>query len=76
MLEGKGYQKFGDLLMHKLFQDVEDRAVEDLKLDRSLFDWYVNGLDTHLYYNKQEVLTWERLEDIACLIENTNETND
>lgn len=67
LLEGKKFQKFGDLLLKYLFLQVADRAVEELKLDRGKFDWFTNGSDTHLYYSKVAIYRWEDLEHIASL---------
>lgn len=67
LLEGTDFHKFGDLLLEHLFSQVADRAVEELKLDRGLFDWFINGNDTHLYYSKVAIYRWEDFEHICSL---------
>ena len=48
-----------------LFDKVKYKAVEELGLNEESFDYFINGsLDTHLYYNNQEIYDWEDLEEI------------
>lgn len=38
------------------------KATEELGLDEDKFDYYINSLDTHLYYEDEEVYSWDELE--------------
>lgn len=41
------------------------KASEELGLEEDKFDYYINSLDTHLYYDGEEVYSWEELEALA-----------
>ena len=41
------------------------KATDELGLDETKFDYYINSQDTHLYYDDNEVYSWEELEALA-----------
>ena len=61
------YKTFGDRLIAGLYMQVIEDAVKDFELDEDKFDYFVNGRDSYLYYDKQEIYRYKDLEDIALL---------
>lgn len=61
------YKTFGDRLIAELYNQVIEDAVKDFGLDEDKFDYYANGRDSHLYYDKQEIYRYKDLENIAEL---------
>ena len=41
------------------------KATDELGLDEDKFDYYINAIDTHLYYDGEEVYSWDELEALA-----------
>lgn len=61
-----GGMNFGDIFAAMLFDEVINNAVYNLNLDRDKFTYYCNGsLDTTLYYDGEQVDSWDRLVEIA-----------
>ena len=59
-------QDLSNTITSTLFDKIIDKAVEELGLNEESFDYFVNGsLDTHLYYDGEEVNDWEDLEETA-----------
>lgn len=59
-------QDLSNAITSILFDKIIDKAVEELGLNEELFDTFINGsLDTHLYYDDEEVYDWEDLEETA-----------
>lgn len=59
------YDKVGNALIVDLYAKIIENAVKKLGLKIREFDYYVNGGDSHLYYNKQTVNCWGDLEYIS-----------
>lgn len=52
-----------DIISKDLFDKVIQKAIKEKEADREKFDMWINGLDTHLYYNGSNVSNWEELEE-------------
>lgn len=59
------YNQFGDALISYLFEQIIEDSVQDFDLDRSKFDYFSNGADSHLYYDKQPIYGWGDLQYIS-----------
>ena len=66
------YTGFGDCLISDLYQQVIDYWVEQ-GLDEEKFDYYTNGDDSHLYYDKVQVFSDNDLQEILDKLEEENE---
>lgn len=57
---------FGNAFAAHLYEEVINKAVDELALDRDKFDYNCNGsLDTALYYDGEAVDSWDGLVEIA-----------
>ena len=66
------YTGFGNCLISDLYQQVIDYWVEQ-GLDKEKFDYYTNGDDSHLYYDKEQVFSNNDLQEILDNLENEEE---
>jgi len=59
-------KNFGNAFAAHLYEQIINKAVDELSLDRDKFDYYCNGsLDTTLCYNGEQVDSWDELVEIA-----------
>lgn len=65
------YRSFGNILISDLYAQVVSEWAE--QLDEEKFDWYVNGDDSHLYYDGEEVWSCDDLQEILDKLEEENE---
>lgn len=58
-----------NFILEEICLDTINRACDELGLEEEKFDYYINALDTHLYYgeegNMSKMYSWEDLENIA-----------
>lgn len=54
-----------NLILDATFREVVDRAVSELGVDESDMDYYVNALDSNIYYKHEEVNSWEELVEMV-----------
>lgn len=57
------YEGFGDYLIGNLYQQVINKWVKE-GLDKDKFDYYTNGMDSHLYYDEEEISCNDDLQEI------------
>lgn len=56
----------GDVLASRIYDEVIDKAINELECDREDFEYYVNGsLDTSLMYKGEEVSNWAEIEALV-----------
>ena len=55
----------GDMIARELFDMTIDRAINELGLDEDKFDYTCSGTLVELYYDGEDVDSWEALEEIA-----------
>ncbi len=57
--------RFGDSLILHLYLQIIKTAISKLSLTLSKFDYFINGADSHLYYDKQPIYGWGDLQYIS-----------
>lgn len=59
-------RNLGNTLAYEIFNEIINKACEELELDEDKFTYYINGsLDTNFYYDGQTITCWEELEEIS-----------
>ena len=52
-----------NLILNDYIYQLINRAVEEYGVNEDDFDYFINSMDTHVYYKKEEYYTWEDLKE-------------